>query len=264
MIAQTAKGDRAAFDALYEASSARLHALCLSLLKTRPEAEDVLAEVYIRVWKDAARYVPDEASPTAWLTTIARNAALDRLRARIDGGTGRGLVQQKAASQPDALRAAYLEGADLAELARREGKPVAELRNDLRRSLLGMVNGKTAGLPADTPLSAEQQDDLLAAELALGLLPQDEAQKAVARLSEDAAFARSLRQWQERLAGLATELTPVMAPARARQRIREALGHGAPMLSEDPAERRPWWRGPAGAALVLLALAVIVAAALTQ
>lgn len=112
----------------------------------------------------------------------------------------------------------------------------------------------------DAPLTPEEQDDALAAELALGLLDGDEARAAVTRLASDAAFARSVNDWQERLAGLAEGLTPVMAPARARQGIREKLGHVHAPLSEDAgAARRPFWRGPLGALAGLLAAAAIAA-----
>lgn len=111
----------------------------------------------------------------------------------------------------------------------------------------------------DRPLTPEEQDDALAAELALGLLDGDEAQQAVARLSQDPGFAQQVRDWQERLAGLAEGLTPVMAPARARQGIREKLGHSHAPLSEDPTETRGWWRSPIGAVLGLLAVAAVAA-----
>ena len=82
LIARTAMGDRDAFDRLYDATSAKLHAVCLSVLKDRPEAEETLQEVYIRVWQSAARYASNGLSPMTWLITIARNRSIDRLRAR--------------------------------------------------------------------------------------------------------------------------------------------------------------------------------------
>jgi len=112
---------------------------------------------------------------------------------------------------------------------------------------------------SDAPLTPQEEDEALAAELALGLLEGAEAQAAVARLSQDLAFARSVREWQERLAGLADQLTPVMAPARARQAVRERLGHAVAPLTRDPSERTPWWRGPIGALTGLLAAAAVVA-----
>lgn len=97
----------------------------------------------------------------------------------------------------------------------------------------------TAPITAD-PVPADY-DEILAAELALGLLEGEEAAAAVARLSADPAFAEDLRAWQERLAGTALRLTPVMAPARARQRIREKLGHAVAPLSVDPLEKPSRW-----------------------
>lgn len=111
----------------------------------------------------------------------------------------------------------------------------------------------------DAPLTPPEQDEAMAAELALGLLDGPEAEEAVARLSADPVFAQSVRDWQERLAGLALGLTPVMAPARARQAIRERLGHSAAPLSTDPTARTPWWRGPWGIITGLLAVAVLAA-----
>ncbi len=58
LIARVAQGDRRAFDTLYENTSAQLNALCLSILKDRREAEETLEQVYIALWKEAARF-PD-------------------------------------------------------------------------------------------------------------------------------------------------------------------------------------------------------------
>lgn len=111
----------------------------------------------------------------------------------------------------------------------------------------------------DTPLTPAHEDEVLAAELALGLLEGDEAGAAVARLSSDPDFAQAVRDWQERLAGLADQLTPVMPPARARQRIREALGHGRAPLSQPAEAPRPWWRSSVAALLGLAAVAAVAA-----
>lgn len=88
------------------------------------------------------------------------------------------------------------------------------------------------------PLTPEEETEALAAEFALGLLTEDEARAAQTRMAEDAGFAALVRAWQERLAGIADELTPVMASARARLGIQRALGHVAEPLSNVPAIRR--------------------------
>ncbi|TJZ91043.1 sigma-70 family RNA polymerase sigma factor [Paracoccus gahaiensis] len=165
LISRVALGDRAAFDALYDATSAKLHAVCLSVLKDRPEAEETLQEVYIRVWQGAARYAANGLSPMTWLITIARNRSIDRLRARsarpvtapedaaaqvasgdpspesatIAAQERRMLhecLAQLAAPQAGAVRAVYLEGFSYADLAEREGLPINTVRSWLRRSLL--------------------------------------------------------------------------------------------------------------------------------
>ena len=96
----------------------------------------------------------------------------------------------------------------------------------------------------DAPLTPSQEDQALAAELALGLLDGPEAAAATARMSTDANFARIVHDWYERMAGMAEALTPVMAPARARQAIRERLGHINAPLANDPTERRAWFDPP--------------------
>jgi len=114
-------------------------------------------------------------------------------------------------------------------------------------------------------LTPEQQDDILAAEIALGLAAPDDAQQAVARLAADPAFAQRVRDWQERLAVLAEELTPVMPPVRARQRIREDLGHISAPLSHMIDSRIRWWQRPlplisaAAGAVAAVALVVMLA-----
>ena len=165
LISRTAMGDRAAFDALYAATSDKLHAVCLSILKDRPEAEETLQDAYVRIWQNAQRYASNGLSPMTWLITIARNRAIDRLRARAarpatapeadaaaivsdtpgpETATIRAqerrmldeCMAQLADAQAGAVRAVYLEGASYADLAARAGKPVNTVRSWLRRSLL--------------------------------------------------------------------------------------------------------------------------------
>jgi RNA polymerase sigma-70 factor (ECF subfamily) len=80
LLISIAGGDRAAFARLYELTSPRLFAVGLRLLRRRDWAEDVLQEAYIRVWNKASLYEARHGNPLAWLTTILRRCALDRLR----------------------------------------------------------------------------------------------------------------------------------------------------------------------------------------
>jgi RNA polymerase sigma factor (sigma-70 family) len=78
-LVRVAGGDRAALRLVYQDTSAKLFGVCLRILKDRSEAEDVLQEVYLTVWRKAAAFDPNRASPITWLVAIARHRAVDRL-----------------------------------------------------------------------------------------------------------------------------------------------------------------------------------------
>src|SRR5437763_12242213 len=80
-LARVAGGDRAALRIVYQDTSAKLFGVCLRILNDKSEAEDVLQDVYLTVWRKAASFDPTRASPITWLVAIARNRSIDRLRA---------------------------------------------------------------------------------------------------------------------------------------------------------------------------------------
>src|ERR1700730_10996653 len=79
-LARIAAGDRAALRLVYQDTSAKLFGVCLRILKDRSEAEDVLQDVYVTVWRKAAAFDPSRASPITWLVAVARTRSIDRLR----------------------------------------------------------------------------------------------------------------------------------------------------------------------------------------
>ncbi len=164
MIARMAMGDRAALSQLYAATSGKLFGIALRVLDDRPEAEDALQEIYVKLWHNADRYRANGLSPMTWLITVARNHAIDRLRARR-GHQGAGLEEvaeiadtaqnpEEAAisasvrgrigvclgalppERADAVRRAYILGECYADLAARHRVPLNTMRTWLRRSLL--------------------------------------------------------------------------------------------------------------------------------
>lgn len=162
-LARTAQGDRAAFQALYQHTSAKLFGLHLRILKDRAEAEDALQEVFVKIWHGAGRYRANGYSPMTWLITIARNHAIDRLRRREAGHDGiesaaelsdarpgpeaqavargerarlEGCFDELEGDRAEAVRRAYLDGETYAALAERFSVPLNTMRTWLRRSLL--------------------------------------------------------------------------------------------------------------------------------
>jgi RNA polymerase sigma-70 factor (ECF subfamily) len=146
-------------------TSAKLFGVCLRILNNRSEAEDVLQDVYVTVWRKAAGFDPGLASPITWLVTIARNRAIDRLRASTMARRTEPIEAADAVSDPApsagerlelaqryqrlagcldelegrqsaAIRAAFLDGTTYEELATRMGVPLGTMKSWIRRGLL--------------------------------------------------------------------------------------------------------------------------------
>jgi RNA polymerase sigma factor (sigma-70 family) len=164
-LARVASGDQAALQIVYRDTSAKLFGVCLRILRDNGEAEDVLQDVYITVWRRAGTFDPDRASPITWLVAIARNRAIDRLRSSTN--TRRALPIDDAVEVKDsapsalaqvesseehrrlmdclgeleprhagAIRSAFLDGATYEELARRMDVPLGTMKSWIRRSLM--------------------------------------------------------------------------------------------------------------------------------
>jgi RNA polymerase sigma-70 factor (ECF subfamily) len=166
LLAKVADGDQLSFRELYDRTSAKLFGIIARILVERGEAEDVLQEVYVTVWRKAAEFDPARASPITWLATIARNRAIDRFRARairpsapleeaaevrdetpsadvlIDAGRDAVRVQSALAGldprHAAVIRSAYFDGLTYEALSMREGVPVGTLKSWVRRGLMRM------------------------------------------------------------------------------------------------------------------------------
>ncbi|WIJ25749.1 sigma-70 family RNA polymerase sigma factor [Devosia sp. RR2S18] len=171
LIGRCALRDREAFRTLYQRTSAKLFGVVLRILKDRSEAEEAIQEVYVKIWQRADRYVAGTTSPISWLVAVARNHALDILRARrpaaddldvaleipdagptperaTEDGQERAQIesclQTLEPDRADAVRGAYLDGFSYDELARRHAVPLNTMRTWLRRSLLKLRECLTA------------------------------------------------------------------------------------------------------------------------
>lgn len=165
LLARVALGDRAAFEALYKETSSRLFGICVRVLNQRAEAEEVLQEVYTSVWRKAGQFDPTRASAMSWLSMMARNRSIDRLRSTPARQTSSPLEMAQEIEDPGAspaqqaealtdrarlehclqqlepkrhslIRAAFFEGSTYEELAARIEAPLGSVKSWIRRGLL--------------------------------------------------------------------------------------------------------------------------------
>lgn len=164
-LQRAGRGEKPALEGIYQATSAKLFGICLRILHDRQEAEDVLQEVYVSVWRRAASFDPARASPITWLATLARNRSIDRLRSGAKARRMRPIDDAVAISDPApgalaqvvsseehrrlmgcldeleprhaaAIRAAFLDGATYEDLAQRVNVPLGTMKSWIRRSLM--------------------------------------------------------------------------------------------------------------------------------
>jgi RNA polymerase sigma-70 factor (ECF subfamily) len=166
LLRRVAHQDRDAFAALYDVTAAKLYGLILRMVRRRDAADDILQDVYIRIWERAADFDVTKGAPMAWMGTIARNRTLDELRRNTPPPTpamadaevpeavdedlsplasleqsqdlGRLLecLDKLEAERRDIVLLAYRDGFSRDDLSRRFARPVGTIKTWLRRSLV--------------------------------------------------------------------------------------------------------------------------------
>ncbi|NYI81034.1 ECF RNA polymerase sigma factor SigK [Nocardioides panzhihuensis] len=86
LLRRIARGDEAAFAALYDQTAARVHGLVLRVVRDRAQAEEVTQEAFLQVWRQASRYDENLGSAHSWLLTLAHRRAVDRVRSAESAG----------------------------------------------------------------------------------------------------------------------------------------------------------------------------------
>ena len=166
-VSLVGEGDHAAFRRVYEQTSRKLFGICLRILPDRGAAEDALQDIYVSVWKHAARFDAARASPITWLCTIARNHAIDirrSARRRIERADkiypivaaepsptidallveaeserdALACLEDLKEDQRTAIRQAFLEGLTYQELADKRAVPLGTMKSWIRRGLIEM------------------------------------------------------------------------------------------------------------------------------
>jgi RNA polymerase sigma-70 factor (ECF subfamily) len=187
LLARAGLGDRAAFARFYELSSAQLFGVLLRIQRDRALAEDLLQEVYVAVWKAAASFDAARSQPLTWLTSIARNRAIDSLRrqqaqpqteslsrdddderpdpsaALADGAPGpldllgrasdaRELahcMEHLSAAQRQSVALAFFDGLSHAEVAAQLREPLGTVKSWVRRALMTLKSCLDRGAQRD-------------------------------------------------------------------------------------------------------------------
>ena len=174
LLARVAKGDQQAFSQLYDHSSTLLFTLAVRILGNHEEAAELLQDVYLEVWRKVSRYDVGRGTPVAWLVTLTKSRAIDRLRARaargyqatnsLEAGTaaqvadlGPSPFETKAdqdlriavgaavaglpQAQQQAIGLAYYEGLSHTEIAARLNQPLGTVKTRIKLGMSKLRDG---------------------------------------------------------------------------------------------------------------------------
>jgi RNA polymerase sigma-70 factor (ECF subfamily) len=169
-----AKGDHQAFSQLYDRSSTLLFTLAAKILGNHEAAAELLQDVYLEVWRKVSRYDIGRGTPIAWLVTLTKSRAIDRVRARAaqgyqatgsleagppaqvtDGGPNpfdtRADQELRAAvvtavaelpqAQQQAIELAYYEGLSHTEIAARLNQPLGTVKTRIKLGMSKLREG---------------------------------------------------------------------------------------------------------------------------
>jgi RNA polymerase sigma-70 factor (ECF subfamily) len=165
MVERMMAGDESALSALYDRYSGMLFAMLVRILRDPQAAEEILQDLFLQLWRGAARFDASRGSLPAWLMVIGRNRALSRLRTRehreipedieafpanavpssvnLEDDAERHLLMEKLRTamatlpteQREAVELAYFEGMTQTEIAARTGSPLGTVKSRVRTAM---------------------------------------------------------------------------------------------------------------------------------
>lgn len=168
LMARVRQRDAAAVRALYDRHSSMVYGLGLRILRDAPEAEDLVQDVFLHVWRRAELFDGERGQFAGWLVSLARNRAIDRLRSRRTrerrgdefgaevqarpasqeadpgetayAGELRGVVSRALAVLPEpqrvALELAYFGGLSHSEIAEHLAAPLGTVKGRIRQGMI--------------------------------------------------------------------------------------------------------------------------------
>lgn len=165
LLERVAQGDEQAFAELYDAWAGRLLALIIRIVVDRAQSEEVLQEVMLEAWRRAPSFDPARGTGRAWLVTMARHRAIDRVRAaqaardredawqgylpdtdvtvaevedRMEASRVRQALDAVGEPHRTTIALAYFTGLTHTEIAQRMGVPLGTVKSRIRDGMAKM------------------------------------------------------------------------------------------------------------------------------
>jgi RNA polymerase sigma-70 factor, ECF subfamily len=160
LLARVEQGDHAAMGMLFDRYSVMVYSVALRVLKDTGQAEDVMQDIFIQIWKKPGAFISGRGSLGAWLVVVARNRAIDFLRRRrptdsiedvvLASSTDLGAeaernmlmakvranIHQLPPEQRKSVEMAYFEGLSHSEIAEKTGDPLGTVKTRIRLALI--------------------------------------------------------------------------------------------------------------------------------
>ncbi|HEY3990168.1 MAG TPA: sigma-70 family RNA polymerase sigma factor [Acidobacteriaceae bacterium] len=162
LLSRVGQGDENAMETVFRRYSGPVYSVALRVLHDSGQAEDVLQEIFLQLWRKPAAFVQGRGSLGAWLVVVTRNRAIDLLRRRkltdsVDDVVlaspinvaddaernammekVRGVLSNLPQEQRKSLELAYFEGLSHAEIASRTGDPLGTVKTRIRLALISL------------------------------------------------------------------------------------------------------------------------------
>lgn len=160
LLTRIQSGDQEAMSALFDRYGAMVYSVALRVMKDTGEAEDVMQEIFVQVWKNPSAFVSGRGSLGGWLVVVARNRAIDMIRRRhpsepvesftLPSSTDlareaernlllkkiRGAMLSLPDEQKQSVELAFFEGLSHSEIAEKTGDPLGTVKTRIRLALM--------------------------------------------------------------------------------------------------------------------------------